>query len=93
MINSGVRLSKFLAGGAILLALIFAGCGGADHRKPLPKPLYWYGTAIWVPSNTAVAYSHAICQEAAYTITWPYHSASLPSGGELMTCDNGTKGY
>ncbi len=85
-------MRRLFASIIVVLAIGLAGCG-ADRPKPLPKPLYWDGTAIWVPSNSAVAYSHAICEEANYTDSWPYHSAPLPSGGELMTCDNGTKGY
>lgn len=77
----------------VALALVLAGCGGSQHHKHLPKPLRWDGAAIWVPTNTAVAYSHAICNETSYTISWPYHSIPLSSGGELMTCDNGTQGY
>lgn len=93
IIKSHRRLSKFFAAGGILLALVLAGCSGPTHHKHLPKPLYWEGSAIWVPANSASAYAHAICNEATYTTTWPYHSAPLPSGGELLTCDNGTKGY
>lgn len=92
MINSGVRRSKFLAAGAIVLALVLAGCGDA-RPKPLPKPLYWEGGAIWVPAHSAEAYSRAICEEGSYTISWPYHATPLPSGGELMTCDYGMKGF